>query len=305
MENIPWRYKSHRDKVSCFLMQIHFVRKKAGVPAILVILAFIVSNPVFPQILTSTQKEREDIFNARIKQFNEFVDRFNLKSDFNGNPADSVFRAKMPRERMLNLLFDLKDPRTQKTGADYSDYYTGLKGSFISEIAQNNILLYKYSPGIIAEARSRVTYKGVPQMIRLFLIQETVGDDMVKWVLYAAKGDILNIFKSDTSMVRFIPPTSNETDFINLKRALEDSDHLQYYAIEDYKPDNLTIFFTFIRTGLIKFEYVEEVIYHVISIRGWYFKVKDFNRNELNSGWLITDLARNDLSNPEFIGNLK
>ncbi len=105
-------------------------------------------------------------------------------------------------------------------------------------------------------------------------------------------------------MVRFIPPTSHETDFINLKRALEDTDHLQDYASRDYNPDHLTLFFYAIKTGAIKYEYVEEVTYHIIDIPGWYFKVKDFNRNELNSGWLITDVAKNNLSISEFMKGL-
>ena len=172
-------------------------------------------------------------------------------------------------------------------------------------MVRGNILLYKYSPGIIAEARSRVLYKGEPQKIRLFLIQETVGSDMVKWVIHSDKGDLLNIYKTDTSMVRFISPSSNETDFINLKRALEDTDHLQYYAEKGYKPDNLTLFFSFIRSGQLKFEYVEEVIYHIIDIPGWYLKVKDFNRTELNSGWLICNVERNSLDLAGFIENLK
>jgi hypothetical protein len=266
-----------------------------------VILIFLVSKSVLSQNLTDPQKAREEIFVARIKQFNEFADRFNLKSDFNGNPADSAFKAKMPRERMIPLLFDLKDPRIQTSDKRYSADYVKLKEEFVSDIVQKNILLYKYSPGIIAEARSRVIYKGEPQIISLFLIQEIVGNDMVKWVIYSVRGDILDIFKTDTSMVRFIQPSSNETDFINLKRALEDTSHLQYYASNYYEPDYLTLFFSCINSGYMKFEYVEEVVYHIIDIPGWYIRVRDFNRTELNSGWLITDVKKNDLDLPAFI----
>ncbi len=259
-----------------------------------VTLAFIISNPLFSQILSDPQKEREEIFTARIKQFNEFADRFNLKTDFNGNPADSSFRAKMPRERMISMLFDLKDPRIVKQGNEYSADYVKLKESFISDVTSANFTLFKYSPGIIAEARSRVTYRGQPQKISVFMVQETVGGDMVKWVIHSAKGNLLDVFKTDTSMVRFIPPSSNETDFMNLKRALEDTDHLADYARNDYVPDKLTLLFTLVRSGQLRFEYVEEVIYHVTDIPGWYMQIRDFNRIELNSGWLITNLRRND-----------
>ena len=49
------------------------------------------------------------------------------------------------------------------------------------------------------------------------------------------KGDAFNFLKSDTTFIRFIPPSSNETDFMNLKRALEDVSYLQYYADKDYR----------------------------------------------------------------------
>lgn len=270
-----------------------------------ILLISLTGNSLISQILTDQKKEREDIFIARTKQFNEFIDRFNHTTDFYGNPADSAFKALMPRERMLNLLFDLQDPRILTTGNEYLPAYVDLKKNLIDDVLRNNILLDKYSPGIIAEAKARIIYNGKPGQVRLFLGQEISETRSVKWVLYSAKGDLLNIFKDDTTMVRFIPPSSHETDFINLKRALEDTDYLHYYASKDYNPDLLSIFFYLIKAGIIKYEYVEEVVYHIIEIPGWYIKVRDFNRNDLNSGWLITDIARNEHGIPEFISNLK
>jgi hypothetical protein len=266
------------------------------------ILAFTASNQVLSQKIVSSANKGEDIFIARVKQFNEFADRFNLKSDFNGNPADSVFRAKMPREKMIPLLFDLGDTEASinKSSSKRKDIVR-MRNDFITNVCREKLILNKYSPGIIAEARSRVLIDDKPYTIRVFLNQEIVGDDMVKWVILTVKGEFFNFFKPDSTMIRFISPTSNETDFINLKRALEDSDYLHYYASKDFKPDYLTLFFYLIRSGQVKFEYVEEVVYHIIDIPGWYFQVKEFNRNNLNSGWLISDVARNNLNLPEFL----
>jgi hypothetical protein len=259
-------------------------------------LLFTANYSLFAQNLVNQQKSEEDIFTARIKQLDEFTDRFNYKSDFFGNPVDQAFMAKMPREKMISLLFDLKDPRTLKDSKDYQDAYVKTKADFLREVKEKNFLIEKHSPGIIAEARTRIILNGKPYTISLFLNQETVGKTSIKWVLLSAKGEIFNIFKEDTTMVRFIPPASHETDFINLKRALEDIDHLQDYASADFKPDNLTLFFYCIKSGIIKFDYVEDVVYHIIDIPGWYFKVKDFNRNELNSGWLIFDIVKANMT---------
>jgi len=270
----------------------------------LVLLFLNFNNSLHSQNLVSSQKPGEEIFTARIKQFSEFTDRFNYKTDFNGNPVNSEFMAKMPREKMLSLLFDLKDPRTITGSKDYNNDYLKIKTAFISEVNGKKLFINKHSPGIIAEAKTRVIYKGAPQNISLFLNQEVEKNGSVKWVLLSAKGEIFDIFKEDTSMVRFIPPASHETDFINLKRALEDVDHLQAYAATEYNPDYLTLFFFCIKSGLIKYEYVEDVTYHIIDLPGWYIKVKDFNRNELNSGWLIFDVTKNNLSVSDFLKSL-
>jgi len=256
------------------------------------------------QNIVNTQKNNEEIFLARTKQLNEFIDRFNLKSDFKGNPADSVFLSKMTREKMLSMLFDLKDPRNITGSSNFDQGYSDLRKAFIEETGKKNLKINKFSPGIIAEARTRVTYKGQPAIVSLFLNQENAGKGGVKWVLARASSELFDIFRNDTTMVRFIPPSSHETDFINLKRALEDTAHLDGYASSGFDPDFLTTFFFCIKTGLIRYEYVEKVVYHIIDIPGWYLKVEDFNRNELNSGWLISDLSRNNHDLTEFLKEL-
>lgn len=269
----------------------------------LITVALIIISFSFPelqaQIITGKDKGAEDLFTARVKQFGEFSARFNNSQDFNGNPSDSIFRNRMPREKMLSLLFDLNDPRANPQNKSYSPDFIKIKTEFISEISKGGLELERYSPGVIAEARSRIIYNGKPVTTSIFLNQE-VENNGLKWVILSVADLFNEEFKQDSSLMRFIQPASNETDFINLQRALRDTGYLQEYAYKDFKPDNLSIFLYCLNTGVIQFEYTEEVIYHIISIPGWYFKVRDFNRNELNSGWLITDLARGNFKTEDF-----
>ena len=275
-------------------------------PALFIaLLGFHNFNLSYSQTIIKTENPNEKIFLVRTKQFNEFLDRFNYKTNFNGDPVDSAFMSKIPRDKMINSLFDLKDLRIEPSGRSYSGNYIDEKTEFINEVVHKNLLIYKYSDKIIAEAKSRILYKGTPNNISIFLTQEIVGKDMVKWVINNVKGNLFNFLKDDTVFIRFIPPSSNETDFINLKRALEDIDHLQGYASKDYNPDYLTVFFYIINSGLVRFEYVEEVIYHIIDLPGWSIKVKEFNRNEMNSGWLISDVAKNSGDKISYLKTLK
>lgn len=253
------------------------------------VLLFVTATVLQGQQFVNPDRANEEIFVARVKQFGEFVDRFNLTTDFQGNKTDSAFRKKMPREKMLNALFDNSNPGD----------YLKLREDFIRKITGEKIFIDKHSPGIIAEAKSRIIVNGQLRTIKIFLNQEVSVSGGVKWVMLSVADFTGDMFMTDTSMVRFISPNSNETAFMNLGRALGDKGHLQDYAYNGFKPDNLSIFLYAVNSGIAKFEYAEEVIYHIISIPGWYFKVKDFNRNQLNSGWLISDLKKGNFDNKD------
>lgn len=282
-----------------------FKYKNSAFLAVVFILGITFPEKIDSQEIIAPVNTNEQIFQARTKQFSEFLDRFNYKTTFTGEKIDSAFRAKLPRNKMISSLFDLKDKRTDPASKEFSKEYSGLKTRFINEVVGKKLEVARYSGNIIAEARSRIVLKGTPHNISVFLAQEVTGETRIKWVIIDVKGDIFSFLKSDTTFIRFIPPSSNETDFMNLKRALEDVSYLQYYADKDYKADNLTLFFYLINTGVLKFEFVEEVTYHIIDIPGWSMKIREFNRNELNSGWLISDLSENLLDRTTYIRSLK
>lgn len=286
-------------------MIVRLIFKQSALLAVVIALGITTAENSFSQEMVAPSSQNEKIFLARTKQFNEFLDRFNYKTTFSGEPVDSAFMAKIPRINMLSSLFDLKDKRTDPASKEYLKSYTDLKNRFTAEVVSRNIQVARNSENIIAEAGSRVIYKGTPHNIRIFLAQEVIRETRNKWVILDVKGDVFDFLQTDTAFIRFIPPSSNETDFMNLKRALEDVDYLQYYASKDYQPEYLTLFFYLLKTGAMKFEFVNEVLYHITDIPGWSMKIKEFNRNELNSGWLISDLSENTLERYDYIRSLK
>jgi hypothetical protein len=305
VENLSGGYPGYRNK--SYKQMILFLNRYCRLLKFFPILIFINFSIEIAccQEITGSQKKYENIYLARTKQFNEFIGRFNYETDFNGNPIDSLFRKKISREKLLTSLFDLQDQRLTPQTKTYSKTYEKLRTSFINEITSGRLKLNKYSGDIIAEAKSQILFNGVPQKISIFLNQEIIGKGMVKWVILDVKGEMFNFLKTDTTLVRFISPSSNETDFINLRRAMEDIDYLQYYASGNFSLDMRSLFFYFVNAKMIKFEYVEEVHYHILDIPGWCIKVKEFNRDELNSGWLIYDLERNDKDNLQYLKGLK
>ncbi len=266
----------------------------------LLLLGLLCNKNAFSQTLTTSTGRN---YYINVKQFNEFVDRFNYKTDFLGNTIDSIFESKISREKYLELLFNNEDPRLVPGNDKYSANYVKLKNQFIQEVVSASYLIDKYSIEIIAEAKSLVTYTNRPQEISVFLNQEIVNDG-VKWVILSVNGDFLNVLNKDTVLLRFIPPTSNETNFISLKRVFNDKNFQHYYLYNGYSYDPLSTFLFAVNTGLVKFQYVNEIVYHIFDVNGWQLEIKEFNRATENSGWLIDDISRMENSFEELLEEL-
>jgi len=46
------------------------------------------------------------------------------------------------------------------------------------------------------------------------------------------------------------------------------------------------------KTGNLNFVSVNNVKFHVFQVPNWYFEISYFNRNDMNSGWLISNMLR-------------
>ena len=260
--------------------------KKLVYTVSIVLICLLNGTIIYSQTNLNTQRN----YQINVKQFNEFVDRFNYKTDFLGNPIDSVFKSKITRKEYLDILFNKEDKRFISNDKSFVEK----KDEFVKQVISNDIYIDKYSVKIIAEAKSFVTYQNKKQEISVFLNQQ-IENNGVKWVILNVKADFLDVLQEDTVLLRFIPPTSNETNFISLGRVFNDKGFQHYYMHNNYRYDQLSTFLFAINTGLINYNYVNEIIYHIYDMDGWHIQLKEFNRNSENSGWLIDDLSKTNL----------
>ena len=244
----------------------------------------LLSETSFSQLVLSRDHDlTQEHLIARVKQFDEFVKRFNYKIDFAGNPVDSSFMKLYPRDRYLDHLFN-KELLFDSTGRQ--EYVIKFK----DDVLRKNLILDKYSGDITAVAKVKVVYKNKPEYISISLKQEILEDRAVKWVIKDVSGKFMEMKKDDASKDRFLPPSSNETGFISLQRAMKDSIHLLAYTHEDFIYNQLSVFLYCIRESIIRIEHIENLSYVVKAIPGWSFTVEEFNRDTYNSGWLISGL---------------
>lgn len=257
---------------------------------ILVTLFLVTSLPVvFPQSGSFNGfSEDETVLYTMNKQVGQFVKRFNMEEDQYGKTlpeTDRRYHNNKLRSELLPGMFDKYNPRTSGT----------LKTYFIDDVTSKEkpVFLNFLDKNWFAEVAATFTANGEDVNIILYLTleEENLGS---KWVIsnawYSYFPKLFPVIDSAEHTKYFLHPLSHELDFMNLHRALEHPDRIQYYASDKYRPDFLTLFFYQTKTGQLKFKQIDDVKFHFFQIPNWYFELSYFNRNDTNSGWLISNL---------------
>ena len=239
-----------------------------------------------------TDMDDESRLYAESKQVNQFFRRFNGEEDEKGKryyPGDKLYRSPKLRKKYLGILFD------ENNGG----ISNALKNQFVKDVLDKpeSALLNLHGAGWFSEVHTTFTVDGKEQSVILFmeLEKDHLGS---KWVISKVHADLFEpYFVRDTTKIgRFLHPMSHELDFMNLRKALANSDSVSQFTVKRFVPDHLSLFLYEIKKGNMKFQSVNEVKFHFFQIDGWYFELSDFNRPGYNTGWLMSGLVK--LNNP-------
>ena len=254
---------------------------------ILLALTFAFVWPVAGQTIGDFKMDETELY-AMTKQMGQFMRRFNYEEDQFGeklNPKDPRYRSNEMRRKSLPILFDQEKYGNQ----------TELQRYFIEDVTKGDSTYMTFLGGRwYSEVSCTFRYNGKPVNVILILAveKETVGS---KWVLTNVYFSEFNkLFPSGEIAERekhFLHPMSHELDFMNIYKAFQDPEIIEYYASKEFQPDYLTLFFYEIKQGKLVFQNVDSVKFHVFQIMDWYFEVSWFNRSGLNSGWLMSNVV--------------
>ena len=252
----------------------------------LLTLSLLLAANAFAQTIGNFQMDETELY-AMTKQMGQFMRRFNYEEDQFGerlNPKDPRFHNKEMRQQSLPILFDQEKYGTQ----------TDLQRYFIEDVTKDDSTFMTFLGGRwYSEVSTTFRYNGKDVNVMLFLAVEKEGLGS-KWVL-------TNVYFSDFNKMfptgemaekekHFLHPMSHELDFMNIYKAFQKPEVIEYYASNTYTPDYLTLFFYEIKKGNLVFKHVDSVKFHVLQIKDWYFEVSWFNRSGLNSGWLMSNV---------------
>ena len=242
--------------------------------------------PVAGQTIGDFKMDETELY-AMTKQMCQFMRRFNYEEDQFGyqlNPKDPKYRNNEMRRQSLPILFDQEKYGTQ----------TELQRYFIEDVTKGDSTYMTFLGGRwYSEVSTTFKYNGKDVNVMLFLAVEKEGLGS-KWVLTNVYFSEFNKLFPTGEMTEkekhFLHPMSHELDFMNIYKAFQNPEIIEYYASKEFQPDYLTLFFYEIKQGKLVFQHVDSVKFHVLQIKDWYFEVSWFNRSGLNSGWLMSNV---------------
>ena len=259
---------------------------------------FICQHRLFSQVYSNNDRANDKHFIYEVKEIDEFFERFN---DAPGSFLRGVYKARhikfnIDRQRLIRSLFNDENKALDSV----------MMNQFISEVTRKKkpIYLNFYGGNWYAELNCKFRYNSSSIVIPILMKIETTQNKGSKWMIVAVgsstlkqKIDVTEMAQSKTK-TKIISPTSHGTNFISLKRAFDDKENLSSYFDAVYlKRSHMLELYNAILYRQIEFLDVVKIKYHFLLADKWVFTVENFQREGLNSGWLINHMQR--VSSPE------
>ena len=265
----------------------------------LFLISIIISFQLTAQITIIQNGKKEALPNMvlQVKQLDEFVNRFNYEQNFYGKKITPEFTKQFPRGKYISLLFNNQDKRIIQNSAEY---FSSIE-QFIKDITDGNgQYIAKHSTHIYAVADCKLFYKGKTVKATLILNRE-VTKSYAKWVIRKVDATFLYLPQKENPS-NSLPPNSHETDFISLKKTLDKKNNFSSITQKSFQYNQLSSFLFLISTGELKFQYVEKLKYLILDIPNWAIAVQEYKRDSENSGWLISNISKQDDELKKYLG---
>ena len=225
----------------------------------------------------------ENLYNTRVKLVDEFFERFNGKAfrpDINASAEDANMKN-------LLLLFNGKMFKSFQDSA-----FIEAK-TFAQKVIHDSIHISYRDSTWIARARCHGTFKGTPVDFTLYLNTENRRENLYKWVIAKAEGDIFSLSPSQSKETIMLMPDDHETNFMSLHRiTTEKDDYILNYGQKGCAVDPTSVFYAYVYAGILDIEYVDQLDFMFFQVQGYKFTISHFERENFNAGWLISSLDK-------------
>jgi hypothetical protein len=246
---------------------------------------FVLIHPGFSQVDENTR------FAARVKQLEDFIHRFNFQTDILGNPITDISnvtielnsnKIKFSKYQLIKFLFNSEKIITNEDSL------------FIQEICKktNPEIISFYDDNWYAVTKCNVTYNNKAENLDLSLMNEVYPGHKSKWVICGSDANFLNVLQKAKDSLSILSPISNDLNFQELTKAFNQPDNLSQFFEKNTKLAQFPVLAALMKSKQIKFNNVKNIVYHFLQIDGWIFTVDFYNREQGNSGWLISEVKQ-------------
>lgn len=260
---------------------------------IYLLLVFLPQTTLNGQLAVGVDSVRHVAYLQSVKQFGEFVDRFN-QDTYEVPDLNEEKRLILDRKQSVLMLFYRHDPRFNRDALEYSEEYVETVLQFVEEVVEGKVYLGKHSDQIMAVATTQVYINGIPDTLRIVLNQEVEEPNLVRWVIMDVEGVSLEVPERDTTYLRFLSPVSHELGFMGLKRALREPTAAINYVAKDFNYDMLSVFLHGILQGSIEVDEIICVDMEIPILDRYLIKIGERAIRESVLGLTIFDLKRFD-----------
>lgn len=264
-------------------------------------ISFLLAVDVFAQYPLDGLTEN---FAFEVKSIDDFIDRFNLRTDteFMEYLSSHYPEEALDRRRVILSLFNNRN-RNFAGNPEIKRFIDEVTDS----IKPYRIHFTDYEWYAMLECS--VSYQKKTESLHLILKFERSQKKSTKWSIVSAsavflagaqnRAEVLEelenayvLSRKDSSRSRFLHPVSHAFDFMNVDQAFADPKRFRdYFFRGQYSPELLQLA-ELVEKGKIHFVQVNDISYHFLQIPGWIFIVDYFNRDDRNSGWLINSLMK-------------
>lgn len=243
---------------------------------------------VFSTADAQTQTILSDIklsgdFQAQVKSLEEFQARFNGTEK---KPETEMGNDSLTRVNNIISLFDFQ---MDKNGLS-KDNFIKMINCFVDSVMINRAKFDMLSPKLFSECKCKFNYKGKFVYVTLFLQKEAYAQGRYRWALMGVKG-LKEAKIVATDKIYPISPVEHEIYFIGFQDLFnENPSHAFGYKSKTANIDQLSVLLALIQESVLKFDIVEEQIFHCLDVPGYVFTIQEKARPGRNAGWLINKL---------------
>lgn len=216
---------------------------------------------------------------TRVGLVDEFFSRFN------GSEVHPDFPKNKPNSRKMNLmmLIDLAQFKS-KESPEY------LEASKMIDVVISKNVHIDYSDSLwMALAHCVGKLDGKDIKFDMYLTVQHRKKSMYKWVISKVDGGIFNVTPKNLNDGIMLYPDDHETNFMSLRRmTTEQPSNIINFIGKGFEYDKMSVFNYLVYSNKLKISHVEKLEFIFTQIPGYIFNVAYFNRQNYNTGWLIS-----------------